>query len=334
MRFEPNTSLRRILSCVLSALAATLVLLAAPAARADGFFITLTSDTVSTPRLAGAVYDSTSQAPVNVKTGFGTLSITPVHVEVDDWGAATQVLTMFSNNADVTATVEFTKPDGSGTEQVFLTATYNHASISGWTGSYTSGNPSVLTQAFNFLFQRVDYTTPAPPSGGASPAPIQRGGPIPAKLAPAVLSRALLASRAVFRGPVNDAVLTAPTNPAASAHLQSFTLSVTAPRDPATGLLAGRMTTTQAAVKPLDSSTASFSNAATNRSQLDPVAIDFMSGATKMFTVSLARAVVASDTTQVSNGVSSESMTLTTQKITLQNRSTNALWGFSVDPRL
>jgi type VI protein secretion system component Hcp len=325
---------RTILASALAFLAAVVVLFAAPAARADGFFITLSSNTVSTPRLAGAAFDSTSQPAVNMSTGAGTVSVTPVHVEVDDWGPAIQVLTMVTNNATVTATIDFTKPDASGADQVFLTATYKNAQIMAWTGTYTSGNPAVLTQAFNLLSREVAYTTPAPASGGASPAaPSLRGGLIPAKLAPLALSRALLATRLGPRGPVNDAVLTAPTNPAASAHISSFAFTITAPRDPQSGLATGRLTTTLSVVKPLDSSTAAFSNAANNRSVLDPVTIDLMSGATKMFTLTLPRAQVASDTTQVSNGVSSEAMSLSIQKITLQNRTTNATWAFSVDPR-
>ena len=77
----------KTLSTLLSAAAAAVtVFTLAPEARADGFFITL-SNGVTSQRLWGAVFDTTTSTPVAYATSGMSrhITVTPVHIEIDDW---------------------------------------------------------------------------------------------------------------------------------------------------------------------------------------------------------------------------------------------------------
>ncbi len=153
---------------LLVAVMTTIALFAlAPAARADGFYVTFKAPNVASPRVRGAVFSSAS--PGN-----------SAHVEIDDWAGASALFSDAVRASRLTVVVEFT---GSN-DQVYLTSTFSNAALSRWNGTFAPASTPRLSQAVDFDYERyMNVTSTGAQSGAAMPRITRMSASTPASLA-------------------------------------------------------------------------------------------------------------------------------------------------------
>jgi type VI protein secretion system component Hcp len=291
----------RALSTLVSAAAASVaVFLLAPDARADGFYITL-SNGVTSQRLWGATFDSTTSTPVTYSASGqnGHVSVTPVHIELDDWNSVEAIAAAGGSNKTFDAKVEFTQTVG-GSEQVYLIETFTRCRLTEWDGIFTAGGSPVVTQKFNFAYLASQFTVP--PSAPATAS----------KTAPTVLPRRVGLPRPLgsIALAVNSAQITAaPTSPAvASDGITSVTFGYKVPLD-GVGNSLHSTASTLIVTKDLDVATGAFQKVLNTHTALRPVTIDFLGGTSKLFTLRLNDTSITADSQNVSGGKATESVT-------------------------
>lgn len=301
-----------LLATAVSSAIAAVVTFVAPAARADGFYVTL-SGGVTMARTWGAMFDATSQAQTTYAGSTGVHTITPVHVEVDDWTAVPQIIATANQDKTFTAVVEFTKTTN-GAEQVTLIATYSNCKFRKFSGTFSLFTPATattpaagpgVTQTFEFLFDTVGYTAPAAPTTGI--ATVTKGITLPSAGLPS-LSRSLVTKMAPPPQVVTTATLSALTNPGVRGEpITRLTFGFTRPFDPHTGQAMGQEKADPVeSMKNIDGTTPALQAALTAHTQLKPVTFDFFSQSNvKLYTVTT-NATVSYDQIEVSNGVQGE----------------------------
>jgi type VI protein secretion system component Hcp len=295
----------RLSTFVLCALLAVGVTAIAPAARADGFFITLkdTRGNIVGARIAGATFTTTAPTPTSIGTA---------HVEIDDLRVAVATLNALTTNITVTAMVEFSKPNATGQEQVYSIANFPQTSVSRWSFSFTAGGGTV-TNVFEFPYSKVAYSTP--PSAAAGPPPAPAPGGLLA--VPAVSRGTIVRPPSVQR--VDDAYLKSAVLPDESTNqtgsrLTTVSIVLAKPVDMRTGMPGALSLGPIPFAKAAGAATATLqADLAANRI-LTAATFSFVqhgsSGDTTLLTVDLRNAQVKSDSTQITNGVSTENVSL------------------------
>lgn len=125
----------------------------APAARADGFYVTFKAPTVTSPRVAGAVFSQGSPGST-------------AHVEIDDWAGASALFSDAVRASRLTVVVEFTGSNG----QVYMTSTFSSAALNQWNATYAPGSTPRLSQAIDFSYQKyMSVTSTGAPSNATMP---------------------------------------------------------------------------------------------------------------------------------------------------------------------
>jgi type VI protein secretion system component Hcp len=282
----------RIPHIVVAVLTAAALFALAPAARADGFFVTFTARAggTSTQRLAGAVFDSSTGNGQN--TG---------HVEIDDWLSGTELFRDTVMNQSLNVVVDFTGADG----KVYLETTFSDAFVTRWTIAFNPGGSPRLSQMIDFSFRGVNDKTVTGSGANVARPRVSR-----------VAGAGGMAS-------IDDAYLQVPSFSGESTkrpqwtQLTSFTLSVpvSTQRKPQPGSVV--------VTKAMGANTPKFQAALANRTDLGGVKFVFVKRApdgseSTRLTITLSRALVTSDALQAAASGQTESVAFSYQKIELQ----------------
>jgi type VI secretion system Hcp family effector len=323
----------RVFSSLIASLVTGAVLMLAPQARADGFFITFASASKSTPRIAGSVFSAPTAPPVSAANQAA--KAVSAHVEIDDWmGSIAPLLDDIDTGQRLTVTVEFTAPNAQGQEQVYMVATFKDAALSGWTGTFTVGGSPQIEQSIDFSYQVASYRTPA--AAPASRLVILR--PLPTLVPRITRSTLKVAALPVH---VDDAYILIPSFPGegpedtkSSDHtersrLTRFSWTTLSPVDSATGMASGKRQTQPVVItKPMGTATPFFKSAQASGKILSGVKIYFVqhhAGAadSNLIVIEMANAKITGDTIQANGSSQSESVTLTSASVDLSDKVSN-----------
>ncbi len=153
MRFAP---------WLLAAVAAVLVLIAAPSARADQAFLTL-SGSVTTPRVPVMTYDAGTTPAQSTGANVPGLAVT-----LGDWTTVPAFIGAIVDNRTFTVALELTKPNAHGVETTYATMTYSNATLVSESANCApsnaaGGGPSAWQE---LAFQATSVATTFPDSSG------------------------------------------------------------------------------------------------------------------------------------------------------------------------
>jgi hypothetical protein len=309
----------RIFHWPLALLAALLVLLAAPSARADGIFVTF-SGHVTTPRTAAAAFDSTTSIPSNGSSASRPVS--SLHLEIDDWSTAAALLRATSENEVFDLLLELTAPNVAGVETTYLSMRYTNATIHDETATYSAnGNSASVTQALDILFQKVATSTPPPAQGTAAHS-------IPVRLTRQMIGKPALSPDLQ----VSDATIQSRTVAnGAVAHLTSLSFSVTSPRDAATGQASGRVQRSPiTVVKAPVPSYAGFVGRLLGETRVDFVQHRLGRADVTLYSLVVANAELTSESLEASGGAPTEKIVYTGNSFEFQNATAPTLAKYSI----
>src|SRR5262249_25799404 len=133
----------RVSNAIVSAALGASLWLAAGAARADGYFITVTGPNGRVgPRTAGLTFQDTLSG---AHTAYGPGMVSASYKVTLPWGALTEPLyqAMFTPQQGLNVFFELTHPDDKGVEQVYLTIQVANVRIDGISASLANASTAV-----------------------------------------------------------------------------------------------------------------------------------------------------------------------------------------------
>jgi type VI protein secretion system component Hcp len=312
---------------VLSSTLGASLFLAAGAARADGFFVTVTGPQGALgPRTAGVSFEDDTSAGAGGQVKASYKATVP-------WGAATTPLlqALFSNQGNLGVLFELTQPNAQGVEQVYLTVKLTDVQLGDIATSLANSSSAV----------DVTFLSPKPAVVAAVTAPAAKPTDAPKAAAtplrvPTIALQSAARVNMLKAGAgavnVNDANAAFPNFPTEVAgqtgqvHLTALSLAVGSVHT-TTGLSTGKIKLTPVLLtKAPGAATASLQQALANKKLLPSVEVDLVDKtavgtASVRARIKLGNVQIADDKTQVSGGASSEQVTLKFEKIEIQDPS-------------